>query len=464
MITPIEIASTKHPSAIAYDDGKIRITYADLKSPPSLWEGQTWRPGRPASAGEGSAPKTESALPSLQPGEHIAWHPQNDAQSFLTFWSLQQRGCVACPISDRFPDSVRQEILQRIDAKWLPDLPQKDSQAGVEITTNDRQRPATIILSSGTTGIPKAIVHSLAAHLENAKGAATKIPLGPGDRWLWSLPLYHVSGLSILIRCAVAGATVVGLQADTTLTAGLLHERKITHLAVVATQLLRLMAEDQLFPSPHLKAVLLGVGSVDEALVTAARKRGVAVSTTYGSTEMASQITTSTSADDPATSGCVLPGRELKISPAGEILVRGSSLCLGYYSEGNIESVVDEEGWFHSKDLGTLDDQQRLTVIGRIDNMFISGGENIHPESIEGAMLNLFEVNQVIVVPRADETFGFRPVAFVQGDLPADWETSLRTKLQGYEIPLEVLAWPADVATAIKPDRKKLQQIADRSN
>ena len=158
-----------------------------------------------------------------------------------------------------------------------------------------------------------------------------------------------------------------------------LDRLEVTHLSVVTTQLRRLMAGDG-FPSQCLKAVLLGGSGFDETMVVEARKRGVPVHTTYGLTEMASQVTTSSKDDPPHTSGRVLSGRELKINASGEILVRGETLCSGYYRDGQVHSAVDDQGWFHTRDLGDLDGDQCLTVKGRIDNMFISGGENIHPE------------------------------------------------------------------------------------
>ena len=431
MTSPIELAARQHPTQLAFDDGEVQIAYADLVAKLS---------------------ESSRRFADADSGAHVAWCPKNDADAFLTFWALQQHGCVACPVSHRFPEALREEIVQRLDAVWLPDL----SDAELNQTESDR---ATIILSSGSTGVPKAIVHTMAAHVASAKGAATNMQLDPGDRWLWSLPLCHVSGLSILVRCAVASATVVGMPTGSKLSARLLDEQRITHLSVVTTQLRRLLADEN-FPSLHLKAVLLGGSSVDSRLVAAARERGVSVHTTYGLSEMASQVTTSTSTDDPSKCGRVLPGRQLEISASGEILVRGETLCLGYYGNGKVESAVDESGWFHTGDLGELDEDQQLTVKGRIDNMFISGGENIHPENIERAMRSAFEIDHVIVVPRSDETFGNRPVAFVQGDLPADWEAILREKLQGYQIPVDVLAWPAEAEGAIKPNRKHLQKLA----
>ena len=435
--SPIHLATQEYPHHIAFDDGVDQITYAELKDVLS------------------QAPAMQ--LSGLHPGDHVAWCPQNDRDAFLTFWALQLRGCVACPVSHRFPDATRDEVVARMDAKWLSDFAEKETRATAPAIQG---APVTIILSSGSTGVPKAIVHSMEAHVASAKGAALNMPLTTGDRWLWSLPLYHVSGLSILVRCAVAGATVVGMSDQDELSAELLDARKVSHLSVVTTQLRRLL-EDANFPSPHLKSVLLGGSSVDATIVTEARSRGVKVLTTYGLTETASQVTTSTPKGDPAKSGRVLPGRELKISDSGEILVRGETLCLGYYDAGAIESVVDDQGWFHTKDLGSLDDDGQLSVKGRIDNMFISGGENIHPESIERLMLSEFYIFQVVVVPKKDETYGARPVAFVQGVLPSDWQSRMRQLLQSYEVPVEVFRLPAEADGEIKPDRMKLQELAN---
>jgi len=437
MTLPIETAAQKFPNQLAYQDSETKVSYAELVS---------------------TLENSPAMHADLQPGDHVAWCPRNNADAFLTFWALQQRNCVACPISHRFPAATRDEILKRIDAKWLPDL-ELNVSATRTPTLHSIDQPATLILSSGSTGVPKAIIHTMAAHVTSASGAATNMPLIPGDRWLWSLPLCHVSGLSILVRCAVAGATVVGIQANEKISAKLLDDQQITHLSVVTTQLRRLLAEEN-FPSPWLKAVLLGGSSVNESLVSTARSRGVPVSTTYGLSEMATQVTTSTPTCDPSTSGHVLAGRELKITESGEILVRGKTLYLGYYQNGRIESVVDDDGWFATKDLGILNDDGQLIVHGRIDNMFVSGGENIHPETIERALASLFGIEQVVVVSRPDPTFGARPVAFVLGSLPSDWEAILRQRLQGYEIPDEILPWPAEAEGAIKPNRKLLQQIA----
>ncbi|MEM6470537.1 MAG: AMP-binding protein [Planctomycetota bacterium] len=447
MTLPIDIAAERFPDRLAFDDGTKQITYGDL--PGLIVSSQVFE---------------RLVLPAC---EHVAWCPCNDLQSFVTFWAMQRRSLVACPISHRFPVAKREQIVTQINATWLEMIePGGTVRQHADAGQNDRtpNQPATLILTSGSSGKPKAVVHSVDAHIASAKGAESQIALGPGDRWLWSLPLCHVSGLSILIRCAVAGATVVGLQSESTFNASLLAEHRVTHLSAVSTQIRRLLAEED-FPSPHLKSVLLGGSGVDPKLVSEARHRGVRLHTTYGLTETASQVTTSTATDDAAVSGRILPGRRVKLSATGEILVGGETLCLGYYLDGRIESVVDEGGWFPTGDLGRWTDDGQLIVKGRIDNQFISGGENIHPENIERAMMEAFGVDEVIVVPKPCETYGERPIAYVRGNLPADWPDQLRRSLQGYEIPTEILPWPSGSDSDIKPDRRKLiDQVSVRTN
>lgn len=445
-MTPIlEDALTQYADETAFDDGKRQLRFREL-----LNEFQQY-----------SIPKSRDPSTRFR----FAWCPRNDAQAFVKFWAIQAADGVACPISHRFPTQKVAELVNQVDAKWIGEsqLPGHRENAVASLgLVSEEDSPATLILTSGSTGVPKAVVHSMRAHIESAKGAATNMPLSIGDRWLWSLPLCHVSGMSILVRCCVAGATVVGTLDGQRIDAALLDRLHISHLSVVSTQLRRLLAEDS-FPSKHLKCVLLGGGGVDSRLVAAARQRGLDLRTTYGLTEMASQVCTSSSIGDPAFSGQVLPGREVRIADCGEILVRGDTLCLGYYQAGKIEPVVDANGWFHTGDLGKWKDSGQLLVKGRIDNMFISGGENIYPESIERALINSFGLENVVVVPKPCETFGARPVAFVQGELPVDWEARLRMHLKGYEIPVEIYGWPENANNDIKPNRRALVQQASES-
>ena len=327
-----------------------------------------------------------------------------------------------------------------------------------------QERPATIIFTSGSTGAPKAALHTFGNHYHSALGSNANIALRPGDRWLHSLPLYHVGGLSIIFRCLLAGATVAFPQPGTTLgesIAGL----AATHISVVSTQLSRLLRESANLGG--LEAVLMGGGPVPSSLVDEALVRGLPLHTSYGLTEMASQVTTTppgASLRELRTSGRALPGREVSLSERGEILVRGATLFAGYVEGEESDRPLDEEGWFHTRDLGELDESGYLRVGGRLDNLFISGGENVQPEEIEEALCRLNGVDEAVVVPVSDEEFGARPVAFVRMNdaEPRDLARELEPVLPRFKIPVSFHPWPEEARRGMKADRAALGERARR--
>ncbi len=442
MISPIDDATEQVPQCLAFTDGQVQITYAELS--------------------EKIDDFSRNHLASLRPGEHVAWCPGNDLEDLVTFWALQRCGLVACPVSYRIPSERRTELLRMLDATWLPTLERyasgKLAQPIPTPVDKISASPATIILSSGSTGDPKAVVHSMAAHIASAEGAASNMPLTHTDRWLWSLPMFHVSGLSVVVRCAVAGAAIVAMKSGRKLSTKTLEEANVSHLSVVSTQLRRLLEEPE-FPPSDLKWVLLGGSAIDAKIVRSARKRNARVLTTYGLTEMASQVSTSTIDGNPYCSGKVLPNCELRIDETGEILVRGKTLCLGYYFDGQVHSILNAQDWFPTRDLGEVDGSGQLSVHGRIDNMFISGGVNIYPETIERIIKETFDVEQAVVVSKPDPVYEARPVVFVSGELPPDWQETLRSKLQGFEIPLSAFELPLELEESIKVSRSHLQKL-----
>jgi O-succinylbenzoic acid--CoA ligase len=287
----------------------------------------------------------------------------------------------------------------------------------------------------------------LESHIANALGAAEIMPLEPGCAWLLSLPLNHVSGFSILIRCLLAGATIVFPDKKPSLKKQI-EDPTLTHLSVVGVQLRRLIAEGASFS--HLQAVLLGGGPVDQELVSHAIKVGVPLHITYGMTETASQVATGRrleSAPGFIHAGKPLPGREVRISPDGEIQVRGAILPRAIFSGGELRVALTGDGWFSTGDAGSFDADENLVVKGRRNRMFISGGENICPEVIEGLLVSFPQVRRVVVVGVRDEEFGFRPVAFVAGGASVDnMKEFLKSRLESFYIPDDFLPWPNEVS------------------
>lgn len=426
----------------------------------------------------------------FEEGDRVALLFANDWRYVVLIMALLRIRVIVCPLDSRTPPQGLKPLLDKIachkliipsrettreiltggnvfDPNELVDVDdvRKKSLTEVEV---DTEQSATIIFTSGSLGTPKAVLHSYGNHYYNAKGSNQNIRLGPGDRWLLALPLYHVGGLSILFRCILNGAAVVVPGKDEKFQESL-NRYSITHLSLVPTQLYRLLREERTNEvRAELRAVLLGGASVPANLLEEGFARGLPLYTSYGLTEMASQVTATssdTSREQRFTSGKVLAYRQLCISPAGEILVKGETLFKGYVDREALERPVDSDGWFTTGDLGKLDPDGYLTVRGRKDNMFISGGENIQPEEIEMALCEHAAVMQAVVVPVPDEEFGSRPVAFVQSRSarfhPQELIEFVGEKLARYKIPIAFYDWPETAGLeGMKVSRELFRRLA----
>ena len=366
--------------------------------------------------------------------------------------ALLARDCLIVPLSPRLPEPESLKRAQWIGAGgfWKAEEFFTLSSCSRPITGSTA---GTLLFTSGSTGEPRAVWHELESHIANALGAGEIMPLSPGCAWLLSLPLNHVSGFSILIRCLLAGATVVFPDQNSPFK-NQIEDSTLTNASVVGVQLRRLLADEASFS--HLQAVLLGGGPVDQGLVSDALKAGVPLHITYGMTETASQITTSDrllSVPRVIHAGKALPGREVRISSDGEIQVRGAILARAIFSGGELREALTCDGWFSTGDAGSFDAAGNLVVSGRRSRMFISGGENICPEVIETLLASFPQVQRVVVVGVPNEEFGARPVAFVAGDASPDrLKEFLKARLEGFYVPDAFLPWPSEVS----PDDAKV--------
>ena len=317
-------------------------------------------------------------------------------------------------------------------------------------------KAATMTLTSGSTGLPKAVVHNVSAHLTNAEGVCALMNFGKDQSWLLSLPIYHVSGQGIVWRWLYAGATLVLPKEDFYQSIG-----EVSHVSLVPTQLQRWFDYLTEHPQPiQTQAVLLGGTQIPVKLTQVLSELGIRSYSGYGMTEMASTVFAKQS-DGKIGVGQPLLGREFKLVNE-EVWLKGAGLAMGYWRDGDIVPLTNAEGWFQTKDKAQwLDDE--LVIQGRLDNMFISGGENIQPEEIEKVIAQSDLVKQVFVLPKHDEEFGHRPVAIVEFHTSFNESAveSLNVFLQGrlerFKQPVAYYELPQDlIQGAIKISRKAL--------
>lgn len=310
---------------------------------------------------------------------------------------------------------------------------------------NDFSRPmptqlATGIFTSGSTGTPKLAVHELTQHMTHAQRANRLNLTNANSRWHMSLPLFHIGGLAVFFRCLVAGCDLLlhGRVDD----ANFLRQQKITHASCVATQLQRLASQP--LDGLALQTLLVGGGPVPAELLSLP----LPLRYTYGMTEASSQVCTQ-GVDQRMHWLC-----EHQFSPNGELLLSGQTLFAGYLEHNQLIACPQP---FASKDIARYDNGW-LTILGRVDNQFISGGENIQPEAIESCLLSCSGVTQAIVVPVPDPLYGQRPFAYIAG---AASHTQVQQHCQS-ELPrfMQPVAYAQLHYCGLKPNRRLLAEQA----
>ena len=412
-----------------------------------------------------------------QQGDNLLTLSANSLELLLLSWAALRCGILFCPINPSFPETRWLPLLDTLQIKgyWLPqeqsvtpppDIPRLEldftaRSAAVHDALLDSAALASLTLTSGSSGEPKAVAHRLRSHMANASGSSTRIPLAPGDLWLLSLPLFHIGGYAIALRCFLAGAAVA-LPSPQRSLAEQLCQQPVSHLSLVPTQLYRLVQAGFSLRQSRVRHLLLGGAAIPPDLVSRCQQQGLSPYVSYGLSEMASQVCTRHAGANSNNTGTPLPGREVMIRN-GEICVRGETLFAGYYRQGELTLPLDEEGWFHTGDLGEFNSEDELIICGRIGNRFISGGENIQPEEIEQQLLTHPAILQAMVVAVPDAEWGAAAVAFIDAATPLDPEELkewLRPRVARHLVPRHWLCWPTSQTTQLKPGRQEFAQVA----
>ena len=304
-----------------------------------------------------------------------------------------------------------------------------EQRAHAQAGTLDLDAPVAILFTSGTTGQPKGAVLTAGNLFYSAMASAYRIGVLPHDRWLCTLPLYHVGGLSILVRSCLYG-TAVELHARFTVDGvnAALTTRPNTLVSLVPTMLHRLLEDgDPARWTAALRLVLLGGAAATPELVDRCLTQGLPVATTYGLTEAASQVATALPAEvhgKPGSVGKPLlfttvdvvdeAGQPVPAHTRGEIVVSGPTVMRGYDDDPAATANTLRGGRLFTGDIGTLDEDGALWLVQRRSDLIVSGGENVYPAEVEAVLRQHPAVADVCVIGLADPVWGQQVAAAIE--------------------------------------------------
>jgi o-succinylbenzoate---CoA ligase len=366
----------------------------------------------------------------------LTMHPRREQVVLLH--ALMKVGAILLPLGPRLTAAERTAIVAAEDPIVDLDDPGQLTQTEADLPLlgeHDMDAICCRVLSSGSTGMPHPVSLSYGNFLWNAVGSAFNIGVEPSDRWLCCVPLSHIAGLGIIMRSVIYGTTAVvhdGFDLDRV--AASLESDGITVVSLVATMLTRLLEADADLSGP--RAILVGGGPVPAEPLEEALAKGATVVQTYGLTETCSQVTTLAPADAKrklGSAGRPLLTTHLRIRE-GEILVQGPTVAPG---------SADADGWLHTGDLGHIDEEGFLYVRDRIDDMIVSGGENVVPAEVEEVLLRHPEVADAAVIGRDDPEWQQAVTAVVVLESgsevsPDDLRRHCAESLAGFKVPKRV--------------------------
>ena len=382
----------------------------------------------------------------------VAWQSPNWHEAVLLYRACWRLGAIAAPIHHQAGPADVDGMLGALDARvWLPPdevrgpsarLP-KLLEAGTPVTAS-AARPsdlAVALFTSGSSGAPKAALHTQRGLAYKARVMIRAHELVPGDSILMPAPLAHVSGLlnAVLIPGALPMRATLMARWNPEDALTTIERERITFMIGPPTFFVGLMSAPGFIPRrvESLRLISSGGAGVTPAFVEQAGGAfGARVKRTYGSTE-APTVTTSTPGDpalrERETDGRATGAAELRVSepkteralPAGEtgeLWLRGPELFVGY-ADGQATRAAIRQGWFRTGDLATVDTDGWLTIVGRMKDVIIRAGENIAAAEVEGILEAHPDVRQAAIVGEADPRLGERVCAFVVASAPFDLAT-----------------------------------------
>jgi 2-furoate---CoA ligase len=412
----LDYAAERHPEREAVVDGDVRLSFAELR---------------------GRAARLAGGLDELglERGERLAAVLRNRHETVALYWAAQWLGAIFVPLSWRasaaeldycIEDSearlvaTEEDAVVRVGGTPFSILADRDEHPGrLDL---DEQADSLMLYTSGTTGRPKGVPRSHRADRAGGLSQVVQHGLDDGDRTLGVMPLYHTMGMHSLVAMSLVGGCFVAQQQwDAHEALDLIERERLTALYLAPTLYHDLVTQPD--ARSHDLSSVRALAYAGAAMTSSLVERCCDVFRPqifvnhYGSTEI---YTFSVHRDQAAKPGCA--GRaalnaRLRLGADGEIECHlGSDEAFaGYWRRPDADERAIRDGWYRTGDVGHIDEEGDLWVVGRVDDMIVSGGENIHPLEVEDVLAGHPGVTEVAVIGAPDDRLGQRVLAVVVG-------------------------------------------------
>lgn len=399
----------------------------------------------------------------------LAGHDINFILSVLALWKLN---AVPVPINSRLSDEEKITLIKftssssviNLNDKPLDDLLLRNQIQSInkirfsekEISADEiaEEETGVVIFTSGTTGKPKGVELSFNNLFSSFETGNKILHQTKDDRWLASLPFYHIGGFQIFVRAFLSGASVV--ISSSLKTENIAESIAEFHpaLASFVTMQLKRLIEAGVNPN-KIKTALIGGGFIEEKLIKEAYKKGWNCVKVYGSSETASFITALTREDfeiEPGSAGRPLPPNEIKIldesgnellpNNSGEIAVKSPAVMKSYLYDEEETKKKFQNDFYLTGDIGYLNEDGFLFIEARRTDLIISGGENINPFEVEAAIIQHPKIKEACVVGIEDKDWGHIAAAAIVSEKDLDEDelrNYLKEKIASYKIPKRII-------------------------